>query len=435
MNQSRPKAKISRALGIPLTPKCVKYFERRPFPPGVHGRSRRKESDYKVRLLEKQRLRHQYNVSETQLRRAFDAAHRSSGKTGERLLASLETRLDALVLRAGFARTIYQARQTVAHGHIAVDGPQGRPAVVPGPARTDDHGTGGQPVEDPVPGRGRRRARARAARAVPGDVRSPTCARRWCASPSAARSRCSATSSSWWSSTPGNRGGAALRRVRDNAQRDRTHRRPAVAGPDPGLHRPRRAAQAARLRAGDLLRGLRPDRAEPARRQPDAGPHRPPAAARRPPAAAAGRRRDRADRRPQGEQRAHAQPARGGGGLGGADPRPGRAVRHLHRRQRGHAGQQPGLDRADVGDRVPARRRQALPGQPDAGPRGGPGAAGDRHQLHRVQLPAAAGARLLRAAPAVRLHAAVRRLRPVGQHHRRRRLRPPAGRRDRCTPS
>ena len=122
MNQTRPKAKISRALGIPLTPKCVKYFERRPFPPGVHGRSRRKESDYKVRLLEKQRLRHQYNVSETQLRRAFDAAHKSSGKTGERLLASLETRLDALVLRAGFARTIYQARQAVAHGHIAVDG-------------------------------------------------------------------------------------------------------------------------------------------------------------------------------------------------------------------------------------------------------------------------------------------------------------------------
>jgi small subunit ribosomal protein S4 len=122
VNQSRPKAKISRALGMPLTPKDVRYFERRPFPPGVHGRARRKETDYKVRLLEKQRLRHQYNISETQLRRAFDAAHRSTGKTGERLLATLETRLDALVLRAGFARTIYQARQMVAHGHIAVDG-------------------------------------------------------------------------------------------------------------------------------------------------------------------------------------------------------------------------------------------------------------------------------------------------------------------------
>ena len=68
MNNSRPKAKLSRALGIPLTPKCVKYFEKRPFPPGVHGRGRRKASDYQVRLLEKQRLRHQYNISEAQMR-------------------------------------------------------------------------------------------------------------------------------------------------------------------------------------------------------------------------------------------------------------------------------------------------------------------------------------------------------------------------------
>ena len=83
MNQSRPKVKRSRALGIPLTRKCVKYFERRPFPPGVHGRARRKTSDYQVRLLEKQRLRHQYNVSESQLRRAYDDAHKGAGKTGE----------------------------------------------------------------------------------------------------------------------------------------------------------------------------------------------------------------------------------------------------------------------------------------------------------------------------------------------------------------
>ena len=74
MNNSRPKAKLSRALGIPLTRKCVKYFERRPFPPGVHGRARRKSSDYQVRLLEKQRLRHQYNISEVQMRAAYDAA-------------------------------------------------------------------------------------------------------------------------------------------------------------------------------------------------------------------------------------------------------------------------------------------------------------------------------------------------------------------------
>ncbi|MEJ3747767.1 30S ribosomal protein S4 [Actinomycetes bacterium KLBMP 9797] len=122
MNQARPKARISRALGIPLTRKCVKYFERRPFPPGVHGRSRRKTSDYQVRLLEKQRLRHQYNISETQLRRTFEEAARSTDKTGERLVSLLERRLDATVLRAGLARTIYQARQIVAHGHITVDG-------------------------------------------------------------------------------------------------------------------------------------------------------------------------------------------------------------------------------------------------------------------------------------------------------------------------
>ncbi|MGW4465864.1 30S ribosomal protein S4 [Micromonospora sp. NPDC004704] len=122
MNQARPKVRISRALGIPLTPKCVKYFERRPYPPGVHGRSRRKTSDYQVRLLEKQRLRHQYNVSETQLRRAFDDAVRLEGKTGENLVTLLERRLDAVVLRAGLTRTIYQARQLVAHGHFSVDG-------------------------------------------------------------------------------------------------------------------------------------------------------------------------------------------------------------------------------------------------------------------------------------------------------------------------
>ncbi|HEY0531809.1 MAG TPA: 30S ribosomal protein S4 [Actinoplanes sp.] len=122
MNNSRPKAKLSRALGIPLTPKCVKYFERRPFPPGVHGRGRRKASDYQVRLLEKQRLRHQYNISEAQMRRAYEDAHRGEGKTGENMVSLLERRLDAVVHRAGFTRTTYQARQLVAHGHFQVDG-------------------------------------------------------------------------------------------------------------------------------------------------------------------------------------------------------------------------------------------------------------------------------------------------------------------------
>jgi small subunit ribosomal protein S4 len=122
MNHSRPKARLSRALGIALTRKCVRYFERRPFPPGVHGRTRRKTSDYQVRLLEKQRLRHQYNVSESQLRRTFDDAVRGAGKTGDTMVALLERRLDAVVHRSGLARTIYQARQLVAHGHFTVDG-------------------------------------------------------------------------------------------------------------------------------------------------------------------------------------------------------------------------------------------------------------------------------------------------------------------------
>jgi small subunit ribosomal protein S4 len=122
VNTSRPKVRRSRALGIPLTPKCVSYFERRPYPPGEHGRKRKNTSDYKTRLLEKQRLRAQYDVSETQLRRAFDRARRTGGKTGEALITDLESRLDATVLRAGFARTIYQARQTVTHQHVTVNG-------------------------------------------------------------------------------------------------------------------------------------------------------------------------------------------------------------------------------------------------------------------------------------------------------------------------
>ena len=122
MNTPRPKVRLSRRLGLPLTPKAVGYFERRPYPPGEHGRKRKQQSDYSTRLLEKQRLRAQYDVSETQLRRAFDRARRTGGKTGEALIQDLESRLDATVLRAGFARTIYQARQFVTHQHVLVNG-------------------------------------------------------------------------------------------------------------------------------------------------------------------------------------------------------------------------------------------------------------------------------------------------------------------------
>jgi small subunit ribosomal protein S4 len=122
VNRSRPKVKISRALGIPLTPKCARYLEARPYPPGVHGRRRRTLSDHAVRLREKQRLRHQYDLGEAQLRRAFDRARKAPGKTGEILVSDLERRLDAVVLRAGLARTIYAARQLVVHRHLEVNG-------------------------------------------------------------------------------------------------------------------------------------------------------------------------------------------------------------------------------------------------------------------------------------------------------------------------
>lgn len=120
-----PKVKLSRKLGIAITPKAVKYMEKRPYPPGQHGPAkggRPPKSEYGKQLLEKQRLRFQYNVSERQMRNYFRKALRSKHATGEMLVQLLESRLDATVLRAGFARTIYAARQFVAHGHIEVNG-------------------------------------------------------------------------------------------------------------------------------------------------------------------------------------------------------------------------------------------------------------------------------------------------------------------------
>ncbi|UOE45226.1 30S ribosomal protein S4 [Agromyces larvae] len=122
-NRARSKTRLSRALGVALTPKAARIMEKRPYGPGEHGRTKRKaDSDYAVRLREKQRLRAQYNIGEKQLRIAYNEAKRIDGQTGENLVELLEMRLDALVLRAGFARTISQARQFVVHRHILVDG-------------------------------------------------------------------------------------------------------------------------------------------------------------------------------------------------------------------------------------------------------------------------------------------------------------------------
>lgn len=122
-NRTRRTVRQSRALGIALTPKAEKYFERRPYGPGQHGRARKKaDSNYAVQLKEKQRLRAQYNIREAQMRRVYLEAKRIEGQTGKNLVEILETRLDALVLRSGFTRTIAQARQAVVHRHIMVDG-------------------------------------------------------------------------------------------------------------------------------------------------------------------------------------------------------------------------------------------------------------------------------------------------------------------------
>jgi small subunit ribosomal protein S4 len=118
-----PKVRLARQLGIALTPKAARVMERRPNPPGQHGATpRRKVSGYKKQLVEKQRLRAQYNMSERQMSNAFAEAIRQSGNTGVRLLQLLEMRLDAVVLRGGFVRTIYAARQAVTHGHVRVNG-------------------------------------------------------------------------------------------------------------------------------------------------------------------------------------------------------------------------------------------------------------------------------------------------------------------------
>jgi SSU ribosomal protein S4P len=121
-HRSRKQVRQSRALGIALTPKAERYMQRRPYRPGEHGRGRTKDSDYSVRLKEKQRLRAQYGIREAQMRRVWDEARRQEGLAGENLVELLEMRLDALVLRSGIARTTAMARQFVTHRHILVDG-------------------------------------------------------------------------------------------------------------------------------------------------------------------------------------------------------------------------------------------------------------------------------------------------------------------------
>ena len=116
-----PITKKSRRLGTDLVGND-KAFEHRPYPPGMHGRGRTKESEYLLQLKEKQKARYAYGVLEKQFRRYYEEANRLSGKTGDNLLIILESRLDNVVYRAGLAATRRQARQLVVHGHFLVNG-------------------------------------------------------------------------------------------------------------------------------------------------------------------------------------------------------------------------------------------------------------------------------------------------------------------------
>lgn len=119
-----PRLKIIRRLGTPL-PGLMRTDPdlRRPYPPGQHGPTKRKKlSDYALRLMEKQKLRFHYGLSEAQLRRYVAQAFSGKGNSGHILLQLLERRLDNVVFRSGFAPSMAAARQMVLHGHVTVNG-------------------------------------------------------------------------------------------------------------------------------------------------------------------------------------------------------------------------------------------------------------------------------------------------------------------------
>ncbi|MCB0995091.1 MAG: 30S ribosomal protein S4 [Acidimicrobiales bacterium] len=121
-----PRARVSRRLGLNIwgTKGETIALDKRPYPPGEHGRSRRRGnvSEYLLQLQEKQKARFTYGLSEKQFRNLYDEANRRMGVTGENMLRFLELRLDNVVYRAGWAATRPQARQLVNHGHVNVNG-------------------------------------------------------------------------------------------------------------------------------------------------------------------------------------------------------------------------------------------------------------------------------------------------------------------------
>lgn len=117
-----PKVKLSRRVGVPVENNPKHTTKRQLVFPGMHGYRGRRLRDYGVRLNEKQKVRYHYSVLETQFRRYVAAAGRAKGNTGEVLMRLLERRLDNVLRRCGLARTIWAARQIVAHGHVLVNG-------------------------------------------------------------------------------------------------------------------------------------------------------------------------------------------------------------------------------------------------------------------------------------------------------------------------
>ncbi len=117
-----PKVKLSRRVGVPIADIPKHTAKRQLTPPGMHGYRGRRLRDYGIRLNEKQKLRYHYGVLEKQFRRYVHEASRRKGNTGEVLLQLLELRLDNVVRRAGYTRTVWAARQMVVHRHVQVNG-------------------------------------------------------------------------------------------------------------------------------------------------------------------------------------------------------------------------------------------------------------------------------------------------------------------------
>ena len=146
-----PSCRLCRREGAKLYLKGAKCYtekcpvEKRPTPPGQHGQTGgrvRKASEYARQLREKQKVKRMYGLSESQFRNTFEKASAQPGVKGTNLLVALETRLDNVVYRMGFAASRKDARQFIRHGHVQVNGSPGERAFLPGSAR---HGSAGRP--------------------------------------------------------------------------------------------------------------------------------------------------------------------------------------------------------------------------------------------------------------------------------------------------